>query len=138
MNIFTVSFFGHRYVDNPIPVDKALEGVIGSLLRSKEYVEFLVGRNGDFDHLTSAAIRRCKRTIRGDNSSHIWVLPYLTAEYRDNEDAFRNYYDEIEICGNSSGRYFKGALRRRITRSPSKSSGMVMVRSKADSNSVAL
>ena len=105
METFTVSFFGHRHIDNPFPVDKALEELIGSLLRSKEYVEFLVGRNGDFDQLVSSAIRRCKRTIRNDNSAHVWVLPYVTADYRNNEDDYRAYYDEIEAFGAGSGHY---------------------------------
>lgn len=99
METFTVSFFGHRYMDNPFPMEKALEELIGSLLQSKEYVEFLVGRNGDFDQLVSSAIRRCKREIRDNNSAHVWVLPYPTADFRNNEDAYREYYDEIEIYG---------------------------------------
>lgn len=105
MDAFTVSFFGHRYIDDPFPVEKALEELIGSLLRSKEYVEFLVGRNGDFDQLVSSAIRRCKREIREDNSAHVWVLPYLTADFRDYEDDYRAYYDEIEVFGSGSGHY---------------------------------
>ena len=86
MNTYTVSFFGHRDIDNPFPIEKALEELIGSLLQSKEYVEFLVGRNGDFDQLVSSTIRRYKREIRDDNSAHVWVLPYLTADFRDYED----------------------------------------------------
>ena len=112
METFTVSFFGHRLIDDPVPVDKALEELIGSLLQSKEYVEFLVGRNGDFDQLVSSAIRRCKRTLREDNSAHVWVLPYVTADYRDNEDAYRAYYDEIEIYG-SVGSHYKAAFQAR-------------------------
>ena len=112
METFTVSFFGHRFIDDPVPVDKALEELIGSLLQSKEYVEFRVGRNGDFDQLVSSAIRRCKRTLREDNSAHVWVLPYVTADYRDNEDAYRAYYDEIEIYG-SVGSHYKAAFQAR-------------------------
>ena len=47
---------------------------------SNEYIEFLVGRDGEFDQLVSSTIRRCKRTIRDDNSSLVLVLPYMTAE----------------------------------------------------------
>ena len=112
METFTVSFFGHRFIDNPSPVERALEELIGSLLRSKEYVEFLVGRNGDFDQLVSSAIRRCKRTIQDDNSAHVWVLPYVTADYRNNEDAYRVYYDEIEVFG-SGGSHCKAAFQAR-------------------------
>lgn len=112
MNTYTVSFFGHRYIDNPFPIEKTLEELIGSLLRSKEYVEFLVGRNGDFDQLVSAAIRRCKREIRDDNSAHVWVLPYVTADYRDNEGDYQAYYDEIEVfC--SEGSHYKAAFQAR-------------------------
>ena len=112
MNTYTVSFFGHRYIDNPFPIEKTLDELIGSLLRSKEYVEFLVGRNGDFDQLVSSAIRRCKREIREDNSAHVWVLPYVTADYRDNEEDYRMYYDEIEVF-DSTGKHFKAAFQAR-------------------------
>ena len=109
MTTYTVSFFGHRYIDNPFLIEKALEKIICSLLRSKEYVEFLVGRDGEFDQTVSSVIRRCKREVRDDNSSHVWVLPYPTAEFRDKEDAFRDYYDEIEICETSADGHYKNA-----------------------------
>ncbi len=113
MDTYTVSFFGHRYIDNPFPIEKALEELIGSLLRSKEYVEFLVGRNGDFDQLVSSAIRRAKRTVRSDNSSHVWVLPYATAEYRNHPEDYHAYYDEVEICEAAAGSHFKAAIQAR-------------------------
>ena len=109
MNTFTVSFFGHRYIENALEIERGLEQLIKTLLRNKEYVEFLVGRDGEFDQTVSSVIRRCKRTVRDDNSAHVWVLPYPTAEYRDNEESFREYYDEIEICGTSADGHFKGA-----------------------------
>ena len=112
MNTYTVSFFGHRYIDNPFPIEDALEALIGSLLRSKEYVEFLVGRNGDFDQLVSSTIRRCKREIRNNNSAHVWVLPYVTADYRDYEEDYRAYYDEIEVFGSAES-HFKAAFQAR-------------------------
>lgn len=109
MNIFTVSFFGHRMIDRPYLIEQQLEELIRGLLREKEYVEFLVGRDGDFDQLVSSSVRRCKRAIRDDNSALVWVMPYVTAEYRDNEDAFHNYYDDVEVCSASAGGHFKGA-----------------------------
>ena len=112
MNTYTVSFFGHRHIDNPLPIEKTLDVLIGSLLQSKEYVEFLVGRNGEFDQLVSSAIRRCKREIRDNNSAHVWVLPYATADYRDNEEDYRAYYDEIEVF-DSAGKHFKAAFQAR-------------------------
>lgn len=109
MKIYTVSFFGHRYIDNFHIVEDRLDKLIRRLLTEHEYVEFLVGRDGDFDQLVSSSVRRCKRTIRDDNSALVWVMPYETAEYRDNEDAFHNYYDDVEVCSASAGGHFKGA-----------------------------
>ena len=109
MNTFTVSFFGHRMIDNALKIESRLEQLIQALLREHEYVEFLVGRDGAFDQLVSSAIRRCKREYRSDNSAHIWVLPYITAEFRDNEESFRDYYDEIEVCEAAAGSHYKNA-----------------------------
>ena len=109
MTTFTVSFFGHRRIEQPLLVEQKLEILIRDLLREKEYVEFLVGRDGDFDQLVSSTIRRCKRKFGHHNSAHVWVLPYLTAEFRDNEDSFRDYYDEIEVCSDSAAAHYKNA-----------------------------
>ena len=109
MNVFTVSFFGHRQIDNPFAVEERLKEVIRELLLTKEYLEFLVGRDGEFDQLVASTVRRCKQAIRDDNSALILVLPYATAEYRNNTDSFHEYYDEIEICASSSEKYFKAA-----------------------------
>lgn len=109
MNTYTLSFFGHRMIDNALEIENRLEHLIRTLLRKHEYVEFLVGRDGEFDQLVSSVVRRCKREYRSDNSAHVLVLPYVTAEFRDNEESFREYYDEIEICGSAADGYFKGA-----------------------------
>ena len=109
MNTYTVSFFGHRKIDNALEIESRLEQRIRTLLREHEYIQFLVGRDGEFDQMVSSAIRRCKREYRSDNSAHIWVLPYVTAEYRDNEESFRDYYDEIEVCEAAAGCYYKNA-----------------------------
>ena len=109
MQPFTVSFFGHRMIDNVLEIENRLEQLIRTLLHEHEYVEFLVGRDGEFDQLVSSTIRRCKRECRSDNSAHIWVLPYLTAEYRNNEESFRDYYDEIVMCEAAAGSHYKNA-----------------------------
>ena len=109
LNTFTVSFFGHRMIDNALEIENRLEQLVQTLLREQEYIEFLVGRDGEFDQMVSSTIRRCKWNIRNDNSAHVWVLPYPTADFRDNEEAYREYYDEIEICGTSAVGHFKGA-----------------------------
>ena len=109
MNIYTVSFFGHRRIYNQLRLDHVLEELVARLLWEHNYVEFLVGRDGEFDQLVSSTICLCKREYRSDNSAHIWVLPYLTAEFRDNEESFRDYYDEIEVCEAAAGSHYKNA-----------------------------
>ena len=109
MNLYAVSFFGHRQIDNVFVIEQRLEMMIRKLLVSKEYVEFLVGRDGEFDQLVASTVRRCKRAIRDDNSALVLVLPYATAEYRNNEQSFHEYYDEIEICTESAEKHFKSA-----------------------------
>ena len=44
MRIYSVAFFGHRYVDNIIKVENLLEEQIRKLIDENEYVDFLVGR----------------------------------------------------------------------------------------------
>ena len=92
MNIFTVSFFGHRIIDNSFLLEQKLEDLIRELLCSKEYVEFLVGRDGEFDQIVSSTVRRCKRSVRDDNSAVVLVMPYATAEYLNNEQSFHDYW----------------------------------------------
>lgn len=109
LNTYTVSFFGHRAIEYPLLIEQRLETLIRKFLKEREYVEFLVGKDGEFDQIVSSIIRRCKRTVRDDNSAHVWVLPYSTVNFRDNEESYRDYYDEIEICGVSANGHYKGA-----------------------------
>ena len=110
MNIYTVSFFGHRIVMEFQEAEERVETLIHTLLLEKEYVEFLVGRNGDFDQIVSWAVKRQQRHVRDDNSALIWVLPYPMAEVRDNQKNFEAYYDGIEICGAAADSHPKNAF----------------------------
>ena len=110
MDSFTVSFFGHRKVCDVLHIEAAIEKNVKKLLSEKPYVEFLVGRDGEFDILVASVIRRLKREYRSDNSAMIWILPYPTSDYHSNEMEYRSFYDEIEIC---EGSHFKSAHRKR-------------------------
>ena len=89
LEVFTVAFFGHRYIDNPIRVEHLLEQHIQRLIRENEYTDFLVGRNGEFDQCVASAITRMRKNYRSDNNSLVLVLPYPTAEYLNNEEKFK-------------------------------------------------
>ena len=110
MNIYTVTFFGHRHLSNPFVVEKRLERLLHDLITTKEYVDFLVGRDGEFDQLVSSVIRMAVDAYSCGNTSHILVLPYERAEYRDNRACFEAYYDEIDICTESANTHPKAAI----------------------------
>lgn len=111
LDIFTVSFFGHRYIDNNrMVIEERLDKLLHELITQKEYVDFLIGRDGEFDLLASAAIKRAIREYGYGNTHFTLVLPYLKAEYRDNEKYYLDYYDEVEICSESSNAHYKSAI----------------------------
>jgi len=113
LDIYTVAFFGHREMDHFRETEQTLEKLIEKLVRNHEYVEFLIGRNGDFDQMVSSTVREVRNRLGCRNCSLTLVLPYMTAEFRDNEESFLVYYDEVEICQASVGIHFKAAMQTR-------------------------
>ena len=110
LEIFSVAFFGHRYIDNPLKVEELLEEQIRKLINEKEYVDFVVGRNGEFDQCVSSTVLRVRKNVRDDNSALVLVLPYVTAEYLNNEEYFHDYYTDIEISYSASMAHPKSAI----------------------------
>ena len=110
MEIFTVAFFGHWYIDNPFRIEEQLEEHIYRLLGEKEYVDFLVGRDGEFDQFASSAVLRVRKRYRDDNSSLILVLPYARADYLNNEESYHDYYSDVEISYEASKAHPKAAI----------------------------
>lgn len=97
-------------IDNFPKVEERVEEIVRNLIREKQYVEFLVGRDRDFDQIVTSTIRRVKRAVRDDNSVLVWVMPYPKAEYEDNTESFDSYYDEVEVCQESCSTHFKAAI----------------------------
>ena len=110
LEIYTVSFFGHRQIEDVFSLERQTESLIRKLLFEREYVAFLVGRNGEFDQLVSSLINRVKREYRADNSCHTLVLPYETGQYRNNAESFHSYYDEVIITEQACHTHFKKAI----------------------------
>lgn len=110
MDIYTVSFFGHREVERASEIEGRLDLLLHDLITQKEYVEFLIGRDGEFDLLAASAIRRAVKQYDYSNTSLILVLPYMKAEYRDNEQSYLDYYDEVDVCSESSNAHYKSAI----------------------------
>lgn len=110
LDVFTVSFFGHRDLPNMFALEDRLMSILRKLINSKEYVEFLVGRDGDFDQLVASIVKMAINNYASGNASLILVLPYERAEYRNNKESFEDYYDEVQICYESAQAHPKGAI----------------------------
>ncbi len=113
--IYTVAFFGHRYIDDIDKVEEALFNHISALVKENDYVEFLVGRNGEFDQCVSSVIRHIRKRLDYDNCIHKLVLPYPTAEYLNNKDNFEEYYDGVFIYDPTYKIYPKAVIGMRNT-----------------------
>ena len=66
--VFTVCFFGQRRIEDFRVAEEQTEALIRHLILEKEYVELLVGREGEYDQIVSSAIRRVKREVFAENS----------------------------------------------------------------------
>ena len=93
MVIYRVSLIGHRQIDNQLVVEEKLNKIVCELLRTKEYVEFYIGRNGEFDVIAASVIKRAQKRIETNNSSLILVLPYKVKDM----EYYENYYDELTL-----------------------------------------
>ena len=106
----TVTLFGHRTIEDAQPVEQKLYELLRIIIQSNREVEFLVGRNGEFDLMASSVIRRLKKENYSENVFLTLVLPYETAELRNNIESFETYYDSIEICEACAEQNFKSAF----------------------------
>ena len=109
-SVYTVCFFGHRQIDDFRLVEQKIEALIDRLLNEHEYVEFLVGRDGEFDQLVTSAILRSRKRLDMANYSVTWVMPYPKADYVKNSESYDNYYDSIEVCEQSAKVHPKSAI----------------------------
>ena len=96
MNIFTVSLFGHREINDLRSLDKQLTPIIRALIQTKPYVSFLIGRYGEFDEYAASVIKCVRREIGRENSEITLVLPYTVADI----EYYEKYYDNILIPEN--------------------------------------
>ena len=106
MNIFTVSLFGHRECEDLRYIESQLRPIIEQLLEDKSYVNFLIGRNGEFDEYAASVIKRARKEIQADNSELTLVIPYTLADI----EFYEKYYDDIIIPESLHGVHPKSAI----------------------------
>ena len=109
MKVFTVSLFGHRKIDDLHQVDNALFPLIQELMRTKEYVSFLVGRSGEFDEYAASVIKRAQKGLDKVNSEMTLVSPYMLADF----EYYEKYYDNIMVPDEIYGTHPKAAIVRK-------------------------
>ena len=63
------------------------------LLRTKDFVEFYIGRDGEFDIYAASIIKRVQMAIGTENSELNLVLPYV----RKDIEYYEKYYDRVSI-----------------------------------------
>ena len=106
LSTYTVSFFGHRHIDRIGSLEQQLEDIISKLIKEKEYVEFLIGHEGEFDELCASVIRRTKSKLDYGNSELTLILPYPKSRIDNKYESF----DNIEICADAAQAHFKSAI----------------------------
>ncbi len=109
MEIYRVAFIGHREIENYREVEDAIMEKLSELLREKEFVEFQIGRNGEFDIFFASCIKRLQKNLGDHNSAMTLVLPYPVADM----EYFEDYYDSIFIPEEAGNAHPKGAIKKR-------------------------
>ena len=106
INIYTVSFFGHRKLYDLQRIDKHLEKIVKDMIRKKEYISFLIGRSGEFDEYVASIIKCVQKEVGKDNNDMMLVLPYAVADL----EYYKRYYDDIFIPDSVEGVHPKSAI----------------------------
>ena len=91
MEVYRIALIGHREIYGQYRLEDRIEDIIRKKLHSKEYVEFYVGRNGDFDISVASAIKRAQKNVGHHNSCLILCQPYRM-KY---DEYYEKFYDEI-------------------------------------------
>ena len=107
---YTVCLFGHRRIENVIEIEDTLRAVIEKILAEHEYVEFLIGREGEFDILAASVIKSIMRNRDIGNCSLTLVMPYLRTDFEKNQAEYEAYYDSIKLCEESAAAHPKAAI----------------------------
>ncbi len=79
-DIYRGAFFGHRRIYTIREIEEKLVPILNELILTKEYVEFYIGRNGDFDEFVASVIKRVQKQLDRDNNVMILTLPYTVKD----------------------------------------------------------
>ena len=74
--MFTVAFFGQKYVDNPLTVVKKLEEPIRKSIIEHGQVNFIVGGKNEADQCCAMAVRRVRKEFAPDSAKLSLIESY--------------------------------------------------------------
>ena len=106
MDIFRATFFGHREVWNIRELESKLMPILKNVMDTHTYIEFYVGRNGEFDEIVASIIKRLKKEREMSYNILILVLPYTVKDM----EYYEKYYDEIIIPESIGKAHYKNAI----------------------------
>ena len=106
MDIFRIAFFGHREVWNIRELETKLSVIIKRIMDTHTYIEFYIGRNGEFDEFTASVIKRLKKEREMSYNILILVLPHTVKDM----EYYEKYYDEMIIPESIGKAYYKNAI----------------------------
>ena len=106
MDVFVVSLFGHREIDDLRQLEERLAPIVRELLTEGRFISFLIGRHGDFDEYAASIIKRIQKDTGKENSEMILVLPYAVADMT----YYEAYYDSIIIPDDLHGLHPKNTI----------------------------
>ena len=92
VEIYRIAFIGHREIYGHYLLEDQIEQIARDKLYEKEYVEFYVGRNGDFDISVASAIKRAQNAVGHHNSCLILLQPYPMKD----DEYYEKFYDEVQ------------------------------------------
>ena len=106
MDIFRIAFFGHREVWNIRELETKLSVIIKRIMDTHTYIEFYIGRNGEFDEFVASVIKRLKKEREMSYNILILVLPHTVKDM----EYYEKYYDEMIIPESIGKAHYKNAI----------------------------
>ena len=90
-SVYRIAFVGHREIYDVRRLEEEIEKIAKDAIFLHDFVEFYLGRNGEFDLLAASVLKRVQKSTDRRNSSLILVLPYHVKD----EEYYAEYYDEL-------------------------------------------
>ena len=109
MFFYKIALFGHRDFSAHNVVERKLYPILCELVKTKPFIEVLLGRNGEFDIFAASLFKRVQNALGKENSAITLVLPYKHKDIQ----YFEEYYDSIVIPEFLANSHPKGAILKR-------------------------